>query len=99
MSHEVLELIYAAADDIEARSATGEPLQKSPETPLLSGSEGVDSLTLVNLVVAIEERLYSSTGKTVTLVDEDSLAQEKNPFRNIGTLSEYVERLMNKTTA
>ena len=92
-------MVYAAADDIGARSAGGAPLEKSPDAPLLSGNEGVDSLTLVNLVVAIEERLFSTTGKTVVLVDEDSLAHEKNPFRTLGTLSDYVERVVNQTQA
>jgi acyl carrier protein len=99
LQEEILGLVYAAIDDIEALSSEGVPLEKSPATPLLASGGSVDSLTLVNLVVAIEERLYSRSGKTVVLVDEDSLALEKNPFRSIGTLAEYVERVLNRAAS
>jgi hypothetical protein len=30
------------------------------------------------------------------LVDEDNMAADEHPFRTIGTLAEYVERVLNK---
>lgn len=89
-------MVYSALDESEARSLAGVPVEKTPETPLLGSDVGVDSLTIVNLVVAIEEQLQKETGKTIILVDEDSMALQEHPFRTIGTLAAYVEKLIQK---
>jgi hypothetical protein len=51
----------------------------------------------VNLVVALEEQIQSKLGKSVVLVDEDNMAADEHPFRTIGTLAEYVERVLSKS--
>jgi len=92
----ILEIVYAALDDADAQSLDGAPVKKSPDAPLLGSDQGVDSLTIVNLVVAIEEQIQSRLGKTIVLVDEDSLALQEHPFRTVGTLASYVEKVINK---
>ena len=65
---------------------------KSRRMPIyLGGARRVDSLTFVNLVVAIEEQIQNKTGKSVVLVDEDSMALQDQPFRTVGTLTQYVQ--------
>lgn len=97
MSDNILEIIYAALDDADAQSLDGAPVKKSPDSPLLGSDQGVDSLTIVNLVVAIEEQVEAKLGKTVVLVDEDSMALQEHPFRTVGTLASYVEKVLNKS--
>lgn len=96
MREDILGLVYLAIDDVEARSADGVPVAKTPEAPLLGTDNGVDSLTFVNLVVAIEEQIHKAMGKFVMLVDEDSVAQKEHPFRTVGTLATYVEKIIRK---
>ena len=92
MNEEILQLVYAAIDEINEQSVDREPIRKAPETRLLGGLQGVDSLTFVNLVVAIEEQIQSNLGKTVVLVDEDSMGLEEHPFRTVGTMADYVNK-------
>ena len=93
MHEDVAELIYAAVDELNAQS--GEKIiEKSPEASLLGSDKGVDSLTFINLIVAIEEQITQRTGKSIILVDEEYMAEEKHPFRTLGTLTEYVGRVM-----
>jgi acyl carrier protein len=91
-----LEMVYNALDETDAQSLTGAPVAKTTEAPLLGSDQGVDSLTIVNLVVAIEEQIQKRTGKTIVLVDEDSMALQEHPFRTVGTLAAYVEKLIQK---
>ncbi len=93
MDERALGLVYAAIDEVNAQSPNGNLLEKSPEAHLLGGERGVDSLTFVNLVVALEEQIHSSMGKSVVLVDEDSMALQEHPFRTVGTLADYVARV------
>ena len=96
MQQEILALVYAAIDEVNAQSADAVAIAKTPDTRLLGGSQGVDSLTFVNLVVALEEKIQDSLGHSVVLVDEDSMALQEHPFRTVGTLAEYVEKIIAK---
>ena len=91
---DILQLVYAAIDEVNAQTASGAPLAKSPETSLLGGDEGMDSLTFVNLIVALEEQIQSTLGESVILVDENSMSMQDQPFRTVGTLARYVESLV-----
>jgi acyl carrier protein len=96
LRQDILAIVYAALDDIDAQSLQEKPVEKTAEAPLLGSDGGVDSLTIVNLVVAIEERIQTEMGKTVVLVDEDNLTLQEHPFRTVGTLAEYVEKIIDK---
>ena len=95
MREDILAVVYAAIDEVEPQSAKGIPLEKTPDARLL-GDNGVDSLAFVNLVVAIEEQIHQVFGKSVVLIEEDNMALQEHPFRTIGTLVDYVERVVDK---
>jgi acyl carrier protein len=94
LGEDTLALVYAAIDEVNAQAVDGKLLEKSPDADLLGGERRVDSLTFVNLVVAIEEQIQDKTGKSVVLVDEDSMALQDQPFRTVGTLAQYVQRVV-----
>ena len=98
MREDILAMVYSAIDEIEPTTADGALLAKAPDARLLGSDSGVESLTFVNLIVALEEQIRRKLGKSVVLVDEDNMAAEEHPFRTIGTLTEYVERLLNKNS-
>ena len=94
MSEEILSLVYAAIDEVNAQNVDGVPVEKSVDTPLLGGDKGMDSLTFVNLVIALEEQIQNTLGKSVVLVDENSMSLQEQPFRTVGTLASYVEKVV-----
>jgi acyl carrier protein len=94
LRQDIVQLVYAAIDEVNAQTVNGEPVEKSLETPLLGGDNGMDSLTFVNLIVALEEQINSQLGKSVVLVDENSMSLQDQPFRSVDTLARYVERLV-----
>jgi D-alanine--poly(phosphoribitol) ligase subunit 2 len=96
LRQDILGLVYSAIDEVNAQSADGTTIAKTPETRLLGGERGLDSLTFVNLVVALEEQIQSGLGQSVVLVDEDSMALQEHPFRTVGTLADYVEKILAK---
>lgn len=86
-----IELVFAAIDTVNQMSDDGQAIVKAPQTPLLGDATTVDSLVLVNLVVAIEEAIMDETGKVVTLITEDSMTQESSPFDSVQSLADYVD--------
>lgn len=89
--------MYAAIDEVNAQSVDGVLIEKSADTPLLGSDVGMDSLTFVNLIVALEEQIQNTLGKSVVLVDENSMSQQDQPFRSVATLAAYVERVLQQT--
>ena len=89
-----LELVHAAIDDVNNQKDGGPEIGKSAETQLLGGSSGIDSMLLVNLVVAIEEKIEDATGEVVVVVTEDALSDGKHPFRTVGSLVDYIETIV-----
>ena len=59
------------------------------DATLLGPGGGLDSLGLVTLVVAVEQRLAQDFGVAVTLADEKALSQKNSPFRTLQALAEY----------
>jgi acyl carrier protein len=96
LREEILELVYKAIDEVNAHTTDGALIEKGPDVPLLGSDKGVDSLTFVNLVVAIEEQIHKTLKKSVVLVDEDSMMLQEHPFRTVGTLATYVEKVASK---
>ena len=63
-------------------------------TRLIGRDSIVDSLGLVTLIVALEQKLAEDYGITVTIADERAMSQEKSPFRTVGSLADYVFHLI-----
>jgi acyl carrier protein len=88
--------IYPAIDELAASMDPGHALHKSPDTPLFGADAALDSLGLVNFVVAVEERVESGTGRTIRLVSEKAMSRRQSPFRTVSTLAEYIDELLSE---
>ena len=96
MREDILRLVYTAIDNVNAQCDDGVRLEKTPDAHLVGSDPGVTSLTFVNLIVAIENEIQNCLGKSVVLVDEDSMALQEQPFRTVGTLADYVEKIIDR---
>ncbi len=95
-SNTVEQYIYPAIDEIAASMEPGHTLHKSPNTPLFGADAALDSLGLVNFVVAVEERVESGTGRSIRLVSEKAMSRRQSPFRTVSTLAEYIDELLSE---
>jgi len=90
-NQKIFEAIYIAIDEVNEQLPKGGQIEKTSDTPLF-GSEGMlDSLGLVNLIVAIEQQVEEQLDAVVTLADEKAVSQRNSPFRTVGTLATYIE--------
>lgn len=89
----ILNLIYAAIDDVNPALPPDRQIEKSPDTQLFGRGSRLDSLGLVNLVVATEARLMDS-GEAVSLADERAMSQKQSPFRTVETLCDYIAAVL-----
>ena len=61
------------------------------ETQLYDGDGGLDSLSLVMLVSAIEAAITDEFGKDVVLASEKAMSMRNSPYRNVGAFVDFVE--------
>jgi len=90
------DIVYEAINSINNDSLIVVKIDKDLNFLLLDQASIIDSLTLVNLFVGIESLIEERLGKTLSIVNEDSFASDQYPFKNVGNLIDYVQRLLNQ---
>ncbi|MHC4470412.1 MAG: hypothetical protein ACYTDY_03560 [Planctomycetota bacterium] len=93
----VLSAVYRAVDEVNVMLPPDSRIEKLADTPLLDAASGVDSLTLVNLVVETETVIEEEFGLHVVLADEKAMTIEPSPFATIGSFARYVESLLKES--
>ncbi|MFM7390687.1 MAG: hypothetical protein ACKO34_08735 [Vampirovibrionales bacterium] len=70
------------------------------DTPLVGEGSVLDSLSLVQFIILVEQALREATGQDMALADEKAFAQHRSPFKTLrileSTLSERLATLTNK---
>ena len=94
MENQIKEIIFKSIKELNENLDEDQQLQLSTDTVLLGKDSNIDSITLVNLIVTIEESLEDNLNVSVTLADEKALSQKNSPFLTIETLINYITLLI-----
>lgn len=97
MQDQILECLYAAIDDVNAERKGEAPLAKTPDTALYGSASDLDSLGLINFVVAAEQKIEDGFGTAIVLADDRALSQEPSPFSSVQALAAYIEVLLRES--
>jgi len=89
-------VIHRVVDELNAQLPKPQRLEKSPETVLVGERARLDSLGLVNLVVALEQRIEDELGATVVLTEDPELLSEGGPCSTLGRLADHLTELLTR---
>tara|TARA_B100000787_G_C16197967_1_gene302394 strand:- start:3829 stop:4134 length:306 start_codon:yes stop_codon:yes gene_type:complete len=92
---EIVTLMYQVIDDENETREADHQIVKSLETAFLSQDGALDSLGLVSLIVATEEKIADSLDRVITIADAKAMSQKNSPFRTVDTLVNYIFDLLN----
>ncbi len=87
---QVTSAVFAAIEELNQDLPSGSVLEPAPDTVLFGRGSRLDSLGLVNLIVAVEGALADELGVDMTLADEKAMSQSSSPFRTVDTLVDYI---------
>lgn len=90
----VIELIFSAVGEINKRLPENGQIEQSIKTVLFGENGKLDSLGLVNLIVAIEQNIEDEFEQSIIIADERAMSQKRSPFRTIDSLADYIDILM-----
>ena len=96
---DILRIVYRAVDEVNAHLPAAHRLPKSADAPLFGNGGPLDSLGLVNLIVAVEQAIEDELSVSVVLADEKAMSQRSSPFRTVGALAAYVRARLGETGA
>ena len=94
MQNKIIDLIFDTIDKFNNEYSDEIQLEKSSHTALLGQGSKLDSLGLINLIVAVEQNVEDKFDITITLADERAMSQEISPFRTVGSLADYIEMIL-----
>ena len=91
---EITQLLFDTIDELNADRPDDSKLDKSTDAVLFGRSGKLNSLELVNLVVAMEEKIDERFGIPVSLADERAMSEEQSPLSTVGSLADYISLLL-----
>jgi acyl carrier protein len=92
----VLEIVLDSIRNLNAVIQQPE-LENPTQNTRLFGSNGIlDSISLVSLILEVEERVNDEFGKNIVLADERAMSQRTSPFRSVRALCAYIEKMLNE---
>ena len=94
MNDRIKLVIMNSIEEINRQLENEHQLEKYTNTVLFGEDGKLDSLGLINLVVAVEQNIEDEFDVTITLADERAMSQETSPFRTVETLTDYIEMLL-----
>ena len=89
-------VIMNSIEEINRQLENEHQLEKSTNTVLFGEGGKLDSLGLINLVVAVEQNIEDEFDVTITLADERAMSQERSPYRTVESLLEYISMLISE---
>ena len=87
---EIINLVFKAIDEINQQLPKEDHLHKSLDTVFFGTNGNLDSLGLINLIVAVEQNIEDEFDITITLADEKAMSQKHSPFRTVESLVNYI---------
>jgi hypothetical protein len=88
----VLLAIYDALDEVNEQLPASRRVPRDPAVKLTGDGGVLDSLALVNLIVAAEQKIADRTGRAVILTDDAALFEPEGPISTVQRFVDHVVR-------
>jgi acyl carrier protein len=94
MKNQIQVIIFNCIEKLNYDLDEEQQLELSTGTILFGKNGKIDSMTLVKLIVTIEDKLREKLNVSITLVDEKAFTLKNSPFRTVHSLIDYIVRLL-----
>lgn len=94
MQQEIENIIKEALAELNEELEDKNLNEITKDTKLYGNNGVLDSLALVSFITDLEERISDKFSKNIVLADEKAMSQRTSPFRNVESLSAYIQKLL-----
>ncbi len=99
MRSRVLLIVMDEIREIAASLAQPYEGALNEDTRLFGKSGILDSISLVSLMVAVEQTVEDAFSVPITIASDRAMSQSRSPFRTIGSLTDWVVQLLQEAGA
>lgn len=93
----VFRLIYGVIERLNEQRKPDERIKRNADSVLMGSGGSLDSLGLVNLIVATEEAVEQEFGTPITLSENMEYGDERSPFHTINSLADHMMFLLGES--
>ena len=90
MKENIFEIISEAITELNEELEYEELENVTADTAIFGGESGIDSLSLVSLVVEVEGQVNDEFDANVTLADEKAMSSRNSPYRNVSAFTDFI---------
>lgn len=90
----ITKVVFAAIDELNSSLPEGDRINKTLDEILIGSSGKMDSLGMINLIVAVEQKIEEEFKETVSLANDNAMSAQNSPFKTVGSLIDYVGSLL-----
>ena len=90
MKQQVLKIIYNAIENENRSLAQPINLEEGENTALYGVGGVLDSMSLVSIVIDVEQMLEEQLGLRMTLVNDSAMSPKRSPFQSVSTFASYI---------
>ena len=92
----IINLVFSVIDEINKELSKDEQIIKSLDSVIYGSNGQLDSLGLVNFVVAVEQKIEDVFEKSINLADDKAMSEKNSPFQTIETFVNYIYDVLEK---
>lgn len=96
MYKQVYDIVFKAIKELYVLNCLDTEL--NDKTIIFGEGSELDSLDLVNALLAIESEIEEQFNVSVEVIDEDSIISDDSPFQNINSLTRFLVVKVNNAT-
>ncbi|MGD9301100.1 MAG: hypothetical protein PVI13_05970 [Desulfobacterales bacterium] len=96
MHEAISRMLFNVIDELNELRPADEHLDKNLAAPLTGDTGKLDSAGLINLIVLTEQKTAEELGTPILLTDDRTMSRVKEVFDTLGTLADYIQRLLNE---
>ena len=89
---EFTNLVTDSIAHINQQLPTEKQISSDLSTKIIGPGSDLDSLSLINLVIEIEEKIAASMGRRIPILDKGIMSEEHGSFNTVGELIDWIAK-------
>lgn len=94
MEEKIQNIIMQALKNLADELENPELENPNVQTKIYGNEGNLDSLALVSFITDVEEMIDLEFNTTITLADEKAMSSRNSPFKDVETLAQYIQNLL-----
>jgi len=93
---EIFEIVFSQLNVLNDTLPEDQKFTVRNDTILFGRGSSIDSMSLVSVIVDLEDYFFDEKGLEISLTDDKAMTREISPFDNVNNLVDYLYEITNQ---